>query len=161
MLTPTQIADEIARQIRALYPEEDCHRELCPEGFTRPCNLLVEGECQIDVNMGPQQVRLQPTYTITTYVDVDAYHHSHFDALHGRQMRLAALFLPGYLLVEETPGKRARAPKVLSLTTGGGYGFDTVTVIFDYAVDRAEFMAQATAPTAGDVRARLTINEKE
>ena len=161
MLTPTQIADEIEVQVRPIFPGEECYREKCPENFTRPCTLLVEGDCEIDPNKGSCLVGLQPTYTLTTFVEVDEYHNSHYADLHSRQRRLLALFMPGYLLVEEAPGKRARAPKVVKLTTGGGYDYDTVTVIFEYAVDRREFLAPETAPPAGEIRVRPDIKNKE
>ena len=146
MLTPTQIADEIEAQVRAIFPGEECYREEAPKNFTRPCTLLVG---------------LQPTYTLTTFVEVDEYHNSHYADLHSRQRRLLALFMPGYLLVEAEPGKRARAPKVVKLTTGGGYDYDTVTVVFEYAVDRREFLAPETAPPAEEIRVRPDIKNKE
>ncbi len=140
MITPNDIMDRIAELVAEKFPWEDIHRELCPQGFTRPCTLIVQDECTCNVGFGPGIVELVPVFTLTTFVETDEYHHSHLAGMHQRQMALASLFLPGYLKVGD------RAPKVTGLKLAGGYDYDTVTVTFSYTLLRSEFEEAVTAP---------------
>ncbi|HIT31681.1 MAG TPA: hypothetical protein IAC25_02440 [Candidatus Enterenecus stercoripullorum] len=133
MITPNDIMDRIAELVAEKFPGEDIHRELCPQGFTRPCTLIVQDECNCNVGFGPDIVELTPVFTLTTFVQVDEYHHSHLAGMHQRQMALAGLFLPGYLKVGD------RAPKVTGLKMAGGYDYDTVTVTFSLTLSRSDF----------------------
>lgn len=150
MLTPNDIADRLEELVKEKYPGEPSHRELVPQGFERPCNLIVQDGCEVEVGYGSNMVRLLPTYTLTTFVPVDEYHHSHLAPMHLRQLTLAGLFVPGYIKVGD------RAPKVEKLTMGGGYDFDTVTVTFSYTLDRQDFETIEQQPTME----QLHLNEE-
>lgn len=141
MVTPCDIADCLETMLRAVFPGEDVHRELTPSNFERPCNLIVQEECEGDVAMGSNVVELRPTFMLTTFVEADEYHHSHLKDLHARQMKIVGLFLPGYIKVGN------RAPKVVGMLLGGGYDFDTVKVTFSYALDRNDFIETPQLPT--------------
>jgi hypothetical protein len=151
MITVNDIGDRLEELVRAAFPEEEVHRELCPAGFTRPCNLIVLDECSVNVSLAPNLAELQPTFTITTFAETDEYYHSHLAELHKRQAKVLALFLPGFIKVG------SRAPKVGKLKMGGGYDYDTVTVTFTITIDRAEFIEQAQTPTAENIETRLDI----
>lgn len=151
MLTPNDIADRLEALARERFPGEEVHRELTPQGFTRPCTLIVQDACKGDVSFGTGTVELRPTFTLTTYVETDEYHHSHLPELHRRQMALVGLLLPGYVRVGD------RAPKVSAITMDGGYDFDTVTVTFAYTLDRKDF---TDTPRPARME-RLHLNEEE
>ena len=91
MLIPTDIADRLEELVREKFPGEDVHRELCPQGFQRPCTLIVQEAFEGDVEYGSNLVELRPVFTLTTFVEVDDYHHSHLRPLHrarsGRKRR--------------------------------------------------------------------------
>lgn len=150
MLTPNDIADRLQELAEKKFPGEQVYRELVPRDFKRPCNLIVLDNCGVDVGYGCNLVELQPTITITTFVETDEYHHSHMPVMHARQAMLAGLLLPGYVKVGD------RAPKVTEMVLDGGYDYDTVTVTFSYVVDRREFMDILQAPIMG----QLHMNEE-
>jgi hypothetical protein len=154
MLTPNDIADQLEALVREKFPDEPVYRELVPKGFQRPSTLIVQEPWQADAGFGPGIITMQPVFTLTTFVPVDEYHHSHLAPMHLRQVALAGLFLPGYI---EMPD--GRAPHVEKLEMGGGYDFDTVTVTFQYNLNRKDFMELETAPLAERLRFRLEIEE--
>lgn len=133
MIVPNDIGDELEKLVGGKFPGEEIYRELTPQGFSRPSTLIVLDGCEGEVAYGTQIIELRPTFTLTTYVEADEYHHSHLAALHLRQMTLVGLLLPGYVRVAD------RAPKVRELTLGGGYDYDTVTVTFSYTLSRKDF----------------------
>lgn len=155
MITGNDIGDRLEELVRELFPGETVYRELCPAGFARPCTLIVQDECTVNVGYSPAAAELRPVFTLTTFVEVDEYYHSHLSELHRRQTKLLGLLMPGYI----TAGKRS--PKVAAVKLGGGYDYDTVTVTFSVAVGKAEFMAQASAPTAEHIEARCSIEWKK
>lgn len=140
MLTPNDIADRLEELIRKQFPGEDVHRDLCPQGFSRPCSLIVLGKCPGNIHFGTGILELRPLITMTTFVEVDEYHHSHLRELHRRQMLLTGLLLPGYLQVGD------RAPKVLEAALDGGFDYDTVAVTFSYTLSRSDFTTIAQRP---------------
>jgi hypothetical protein len=151
VLTPNDIAEELKRLVAEKFPGEDVHMELTPQGFKRPCTLIVqEAPWAADVGFSPGSLRLQPVFTLTTFVEADDYHHSHLAQLHRRQMTLLGLFLPGAIRVGD------RAPHVDKLTLGGGYDYDTVTVTLGYTVCCADFDTMEQAPRME----RLHLNEE-
>lgn len=150
MLFPGDISDRLEELLSEKFPNEKVYQELCPSGFGRPCNLIEQGECEVDVSMGTKLIELRPTFTITTFVEVDEYHHSHIAAMHQRQMQIVSLLLPGYIKVGD------RSPRVAAVKMGGGYDYDTVTVTFSYTLDRREFEEIKLDPTVGE----LHLNEE-
>ena len=100
-------------------------------------------------------------FTLTTFVEVDEYHHSHLRALHRRQMVLTGLFMPGYIRVKDPadPKGKGRAPKVTGLKLAGGYDYDTVTVTFSLTLSRADFMEAETAPMMEHFNFNTTAKE--
>lgn len=153
MLTPNEIADRLEALTAEIFPGEKIYRELLPNGFERPCNLIVLDDCEVDVGLGVSAVGLIPSFTVSTFVPVDEYHHSHLAAMHMRQTALAGLFIPGYIRVGD------RAPHVEKLVLDGGYDYDTVTVSFRYAVDREEFLNTAQRPLIGTLKMNEEVKE--
>lgn len=151
MLTPNDIADRLAELIQAKFPEEELYRELTPVDFARPSNLIVQDPFEGEVAYGTQIVTLRPTFTLTTFVVVDAYHHSHLAELHRRQMVLVGLLLPGYIKVGD------RAPKVVDLKLVGGYDYDTVTVTFFYTLNRQDFEEIEQRPNMEQLHLRTEV----
>lgn len=140
MLTPNDIANRLELLVGSKFPGEKIYRELVPVEFERPSNLIVQESCEGFVDFGCAVVELQVKFKLTTFVQVDEYHHSHLQELHLRQMQLVGLFLPGYIEVG------GRAPKVTELTMAGGYDYDTVTITFSYVLDRGDFMTIEQRP---------------
>lgn len=155
MLTPNDIGDRLEELVRERFPGEEVYRELCPQGFARPCTLIVQEPFEGDANFGAGVVELRPVFTLTTFVETDDYHYSHLAPMHLRQMALTGLFLPGYIRVG------GRAPHVTKLALAGGYDYDKVMVTFSVTLDRSDFMELEEAPLAGDVSFRLNISDKE
>lgn len=154
MLTSSDIQARIVALIKEAFPGEDIHEGLCPEGFSRPCSLVVLDKVEIDPQVAAYLAELSCTFTLTTFVPVDEYHHSHLAELDRRQMRLASLFMPGYIKAGD------RAPKVAGLKLAVGYDYNTVTVTLTYTVDKREYMDIATAPIASELRVAVKINKE-
>ena len=141
MLTPQKIMDQLEELIRAEFPGEDVHQDLVPSGFTRPCTLVELTGCDGLLTVSTGGVEMRPRFTITTFVEVDEYHHSHLAKLHERQMRLVALLIPGFIRVD------GRAAKVVDpAKLGGGFDFDTVEVTLAYHLSRRDFIPTAQVP---------------
>lgn len=140
MVTPNDIADRLEALVAEKFPGETIYRELIPNNFQRPCTLIVQEPWQADAGYGTGMVTLHPVYTLTTFVEVDKYYHSHLAALHQRQMVLLGLFLPGCVRVGN------RAPKVEKLELAGGYDFDTVTATLCLTLSRKDFEEIETLP---------------
>lgn len=149
-LSPNDIADRLEEMLCEAFPNEKVYRELVPSGFERPSNLVVLGECKVIPAFACGIVELRPTIAINTYVEVDEYSHSHLAALHARQMKIAALLLPGYIKAGD------RAPHVTDIVMDGDYKVDTVTVTFSYTLSREEFMNLTQYPIMGE----LHLNEE-
>lgn len=133
-ITPADIANRLEELVAGEFPGETIYRELVENNFSRPSTLIVQNRCVGDVEVASNIVELRPTFTLTTFVKVDPYHHSHLRELHLRQMRLVKLLLGGYIKVKD------RAPKVHRVDLDGGHDFDTVTVTFRYTLDRNDFL---------------------
>lgn len=148
MITPNDIMDALEALVEEKFPGEALYRNLAPQGFERPSNLLVLDQCEGELGFSPGVVELRPQFTLTTFVPVDEYHHSHLAELHRRQMVLTGMFLPGYIRVKDPadPKGKGRAPKVTALKLAGGYDYDTVTVTFSLTLNRADFLAAESAP---------------
>lgn len=155
MITPNDIGDRLEELIRQAFPGEDVHRELCPEGFARPCSLVTLDSCEGEADFSTGGVELRPTFTLTTFTEVDAYHHSDMTALHLRQMRLTGLLLPGYIRVGD------RALKVAGLTLAGGYDYDTVTVTFRLTLSRKDFEKLEQTPLMEHLQVRKEVRSYE
>ena len=148
MVTPNDILDTLEALVEEKFPGEPVYRERTPSGFQRPSTLIILEPFEGDANFGTGVVELRPVFTLTTFVEVDEYHHSHLRALHRRQMVLTGLFMPGYIRVKDPadPKGKGRAPKVTGLKLAGGYDYDTVTVTFSLTLSRADFLEAETAP---------------
>ncbi len=155
MITPNDIADRLEEMVRESFPEEPVYRELRPNGFQRPCTLIVQEDYAAEPGYGTGIVALRPVFTLTTFVPVDEHYHSHMAPMHLRQLKLAGMFLPGCIRVGD------RSPHVEKLVMGGGYDYDTVTVTFSVTLDREDFMELERAPLADQLRFRLKIDEKK
>lgn len=135
MITPSDIFDQLKKLVGEEFPGETIYEELVPKNFDRPSTLIVLESCTGDVAFGCNAVEIQATFSLTTYVPVDEYYHSHLAALHLRQMRILKLLLPGFIKVGE------RAPKVQGkIELDGGFDFDTIKVTYGYTLDRNDFM---------------------
>jgi hypothetical protein len=154
VLTPNDIAEELKRLVAEKFPGEDVHMELTPQGFKRPCTLIVQEPWEADPKFSQGIITLYPVFTMTTFVEADEYHHSHLAPMHQRQLILLGLFLPGYIKVGD------RAPHVEKLAMGGGYDFDTVTVTFSYTLDRADFETTDTDTKQAPEMQHLHLNEE-
>lgn len=148
MVTPNDILDALEALVGEKFPGEPVYRDRTPSDFRRPSNLIVLEPYEGDANFGTGVVELRPVFTLTTFVEVDKYHHSHLAELHRRQMVLTGLFMPGYIRVADPadPKGKGRAPHVTELKLAGGYDYDTVTVTFSLTLSRADFMEAETAP---------------
>ena len=151
MITPSDIADVLKSLIHAEFPGEELYEELTPNNFTRPCNLIEQGSVEGDVDFSCGIIEMRASFTITTFVEADEYHHSHLAELHLRQMRLVKLLLPGFIRVQD------RSPKVFGkITMSGNYDYDSIKVTFSYYLDRGDFMKLEQLPTIE----QLHINEE-
>lgn len=153
MLIPNDIADRLEVLAAEKFPGEKIYRELLPQGYTRPCTLIVQEPWEVDAGFGTGQVWLRPVFTLTTFVEVDEYHHSHMAPIHLRQMTLLGLLLPGYIKAG------GRAPKVEKIKLAGGYDYGTVTVMFGYALSREDFMELEQAPLMSQLHLRTEEEE--
>lgn len=152
MITPQDIADRLEELVREKFPDEPVYRELVPSDFTRPSTLIVQEGCVGNVGYGCSIVELRLTFTLTTYVPVDEYHHSHLAALHLRQMQLVGILMPGFIKVAD------RAPKVEEMQLDGGYDFDTVQVTFSLTLDRNDFINIPQLPAMQQLHINKEVN---
>ena len=161
MVTPNDIMDELEALVEEKFPGEAIYRNLAPQGFTRPSNLIVLDQCEGDAQFGTGVVELRPQFTLTTFTEVDKHHHSHLAELHRRQMVLTGLFMPGYIRVKDPadPKGKGRAPKVTALKLAGGYDYDTVTITFSLTLNRADFLEAETAPMMEHFNFDTTVKE--
>ena len=155
MLTPADIQTQLKAMVRQAFPGEPVYEERCPEGFERPCTLLVMEKAEIDTQLAGRLAEVKCTFVLTTFAATDDYHYSHLAELHRRQMLLTGLFMADHIRVA------GRAPHVRGpLKLAGGYDYDTVSVTFAYTVDKSEFMDLAAAPAAEHLSVAVHI-EKE
>ena len=161
MVTPNDILDALEALVGEKFPGEPVYRDRTPSDFRRPSNLIVLEPYEGDANFGTGVVELRPVFTLTTFVEVDKYHHSHLAELHRRQMVLTGLFMPGYIRVADSadPKGKGRAPHVTELKLAGGYDYDTVTVTFSLTLSRADFMEAETAPMMEHFNFNTTAKE--
>lgn len=151
MITPNDIADRLEELVNDEFPGEEVYRNLVPTDFVRPSTLIVQETSTGKVDLGCNVIEMVATFTLTTFVTADEYHHSHLQELHLRQMRLVRLLLPGFIKVDD------RAPKVRGeIKLGGGFDYDTVTVSFAYTLDRTDFLNIPQLP----VMTQLHLNEE-
>ena len=151
MILPNDILDRLKEMIEEKFPGETVYTNLTPSDFVRPSTLIVQDGCDVDVSMGTKLIEMRPTFTLTTFVEVDEYHHSHLSALDLRQMKLVSLLIPGYIKIGD------RAPKVAAINLGGGYDYDTVTVTFRYTLDRREFEESKLVPIMGELHLKKEV----
>lgn len=159
IITSNDILEQLKKLVQEKFPGEDVHLNLCPHGFTRPCTLIELDSCTGNAGFGCQTVELRPTVRLTTFVEVDEYHHSHLAELHLRQMLLLGLFLPGYVRVKDRAvkvGPGDRSDELIRLD--GGWDYDTVTVPLVYTLDRSDFEEIPQLPEAGKLQIRQEVN---
>ena len=157
-VTPNDILERLKELVQDKFPGEDVHLNLCPERFTRPCTLIEQTGCTGNVGFGCQTVELRPTVRLTTFVEVDEYHHSHLADLHLRQMILLGLFLPGFIKVKDRAvkvGLGDQADELIQLD--GGWDYDTVTVPLVYTLDRGDFEDIPQLPDMGELHIRQEV----
>ena len=157
-ITPNDILERLKELVQEKFPGEDVHLNLCPKNFTRPCTLIEQTGCTVNVGFGCQTVELRPTVRLTTFVAVDNYHHSHMADLHLRQMILLGLFLPGYIKVKDRAvkvGQGDRDDELIQLD--GGWDYDTVTVPLVYTLDRGDFEDIPQRPEMGELHIRQEV----
>ena len=161
MVTPNDILDALEILVEEKFPGDPVYRDRTPSDFSRPSTLIVLEPFEGDANFGTGVVELRPVFTLTTFVEVDKYHHSHLAELHRRQMVLTGLFMPGYIREADpaAPKGKGRAPKVTGLKLAGGYDYDTVTVTFSLTLSRADFMEAETAPMMEHFNFNTTAKE--
>ena len=161
MVTPNDILDALEALVGEKFPGEPVYRDRTPSDFRRPSNLIVLEPYEGNANFGTGVVELRPVFTLTTFVEVDKYHHSHLAELHRRQMVLTGLFMPGYIRVADPadPKGKGRAPHVTELKLAGGYDYDTVTVTFSLTLSRADFLEAETAPMMEHFNFNTTAKE--
>lgn len=159
MVAPNDILDTLEALVGEKFPGEPVYRERTPSGFQRPSTLIILEPFEGDANFGTGVVELRPVFTLTTFVEVDEYHHSHLRALHRRQMVLTGLFMPGYIRVKDPadPKGKGRAPHVTELKLAGGYDYDTVTVTFSLTLSRADFIEIEQRPTMETLHIREEV----
>ena len=114
MITPKDYIDSIEELLHAAFPGEKVYRDLAPEGFDRPSNMI---ECASFTaeQAGGFALKLDVKLIIRTFVTVDAYHNSQFDALYRRSMAILALFAKGYIRVTDQDTGEKRAPKISAM----------------------------------------------
>nr|WP_325303065.1 hypothetical protein [uncultured Dysosmobacter sp.] len=150
MIYPQDIMDALAALIRDKFPGEEVYMDRVPVDFKRPSTLVELGQpWKTDIHMGTQAIELRPVITMTTFVVVDEYHHSHLRELNRRQMVLTGLLLPGYIRVQD------RAPKVVGLELEGGWDFAAAKATFSYTLSRADFETIPQAPVMEDLHTRM------
>lgn len=153
MITNNDIADAIAGLVEKAFPGEPVYRDYVPTGFQRPSNLVEISGGKFYPNFGCGQVELRPQFTLTTFVEVDAYHQQNDMELTRRQMKLLGLFLPGYVKVKD------RAPHVLDEgEMENGPDFAALTVTLSYVLDRQEFMEIQRLPDMLELHLRQEVN---
>lgn len=152
MITNNAIADAIAALVGQAFPGEPVYRDYTPAGFQRPSNLVELSGGKFYPNFGCGVVEMRPKFTLTTFVEVDAYHQQDDTELTRRQMTLLGLFLPGYIRVKD------RAPHVLDEgELDNGLDYASVTVTLSYTVDREEFMKIQQLPEASELQIRQEV----
>ena len=152
MLTNNDIADAIAALVAGAFPGEPVYRDFTPTGFQRPSTLIELSGGKYYPNFSCGAVEIRPTFTLTTFVEVDAYHQQDTDGLTRRQMILLGLFLPGYIKVKD------RAPHVLDEgELENGLDFAAITVTLSYILDRQEFMEIRQLPEMGTLHIRQEV----
>lgn len=154
MLLPNDIGDAIEERVKALFEGAEFYREMAPDDFTRPSNFLQLENIGTGVNFGAGLVEIRPLFALTTFVEVDEYHHSHLQKIDRRLFLLLGLFLPGYLKAGD------RAPHVEQLSAESGYDFGTVRARFKYSLDRADFEELEDHPQMQSLHLREEINNE-
>ena len=152
MITNNDIADAIEELVKKAFPGEPLYRDYTPTGFKRPSNLLEISGGKFYPNASCNSVELHPQFTLTTFVDVDAYHQQDDPELTRRQMILLGLFLPGYVKVKD------RAPHVLDEgEMENGLDFAAITVTLSYTLSRQEFMEIQQPPDMGTLHIKQEV----
>ena len=161
MFTPSVFADAVEELLRASFPDDEIYRDLMPEDFKRPSHEI---ECPSFTaeQTGGGSIELTVKLIVRTFVPVDEYHHSDFDALYVRAMRVLALFCKGYIYVSDPDTGVRRAPyieKPAVPNTGSDYA--EIHVSFSLSVNAADFEEPATPPpTMQRVAFSGTINKE-
>lgn len=149
MITPNEITAAVSGALRELFPNEPVYKNIVPQNFLRPCNLVeLTGIALGEVS--PGGVELLYTYRITDFVEVDELDNSHQDALSLRTMLLLGLFAKRYLKAGD------RALKVRSCITVYNSDRTETTVIMSLAYSNADFDPAAVLP----IMEQLTLQTK-
>lgn len=161
MITPSTFIDAVEGILQTAFPDEPVYRDLMPEDFIRPSNEI---ECTAfsAEQVGGGSLDLTVKLIVRTFVPVDGYHHSDFDALYLRAMRVLALFSGGYIYVSDPDTGVRRAPyihKPACPVTGRDYA--EVHIGFALQVLASDYGPPATQlPTLRRVAFSGTINKE-
>lgn len=148
MISPADFSDSIEGLLKKRFPGEKIYRDLVPEDFARPSHEI---ECKTfsAVDAGGQEIDVTVTMLINTFVTVDAYHNSQFDALYRRAMAIMGLFAGKYITVSDSDTGEKRAPKVnASACPITGKDYAQVTLTFTLRMDASDFEFEEPSPAA-------------
>ncbi len=136
-----RLLDVLVGLVEKSFPGEPVYVGQTPSGFARPSSLVVlEDGWEVDVGYSTGSVELRPKYTLTTFSEVDEYHHCCLSELNRRQMRLIELLLPGFVRVGDRAAKIVKPLKLANLIDSASVTAATVTAVFSLTLSRRQFM---------------------
>lgn len=145
-VTELELLNGLKLLVEAALPGETVHTNRVREGFTRPASLVQCGKLRITPLNACMSER-QQEMILTSFVEVDAYHDSHFEDLVTRQEKLLAIFADSYIRIG------SRCPHVEKLEAS--YGLDYTEVKATLCWDEVREEPEKTAA------AYYTINKEE
>lgn len=157
MITPNDYISAVAALLEAQFPGERVYLDVVPENFARPSNEVETAKVTMQT-AGCTTVSIVTDLLIRTFVLVDAYHNSSYEALYSRVMQIMGLFACGYMTVQDPGSGERRAPKVTACTcpvTGKDYA--EIRVTFEMQVAREDFAPQPVKPVMENFRLRAEI----
>lgn len=146
MISPKDLTDAIEAALLLRFPGEDVYRDLTPEDFSRPANLI---ECAgfTMAQAGSASVLATVSMKITTFCAVDSYHFTDYDVLYRRAMLVAGCFARGWLPVADPDTGATRAPHVTACQTGEvGRDYAEVVVGLQLELSKTDFDAAPIWP---------------
>lgn len=141
MIKPTDYTAAVAALLEQQFPGEPVYPDLVPENFNRPSNEVEIAKITLMQHPGTDAISVTTEVLIRTFVVVDAYHNSQYDALYERITQIMELFAPGFIRVAD------RAPKVVScLSPVTGRDYAEVRVTLELMHTRVLDTTELTAP---------------
>ncbi|MBQ7145138.1 MAG: hypothetical protein IJR65_08285 [Oscillospiraceae bacterium] len=161
MIKPNDFVNAVETVLQTTFPDEPVYRDYVPEDFIRPSNEI---ECAAfsAEQVGGGSLDLTVKLIVRTFVPVDGYHHSDFDALYLRAMRVLALFSGGYIYVSDPDTGVRRAPYIHKPACPvTGRDFAEIHIEFALQVFASDYGPSATQlPTMQRVAFSGTINKE-